>query len=586
MKLLLSINAIIIGGLLIISQAFAQQAPQERNTFQINRMMTNGVTANGQLSKNTFKVETYQAPYTVQVPYTENEEYDVEVPYTDYEDYDVEIPYQTQESYYENVPYTRSVSYTDTETYYENDYQCREVTRTKRECRTETQCYIIPGESSGPVCQDVEECGFNAQGERICKTRRVCRDGETGEPQRRCEDKNICEDVPYTDEVCSWVQVPRTRTVTKYRSETYYQQELRTRTVTKYRTETRSREVTKYRYETRTRQVTKYRTEQKCCQTQTRQVFDRQLQYNVTVQFPQNAVLIAGETELINVNLDSATLQTASVSINAINTIYGYKIIKQQTTGAQIYVELGLVPKFDINNAGENSIQNFRIDFNPSTQKFQVSFEDLIISNKIKNTYMVEVSDLATGQFIEKIQLSQINAKLFSGLVQANLSPAVKISAKLSVNRTGAIIANNGLAFSKITTFEKRNLTNNEIASLKDAKNVNLQYAGSGMNSALIVNDKTFDFADVKTEYTIYLDLITNGQSKPLNMGTFTREQIKLTQNAIRIVDILKNNAKAQQVLFPGQKISFDLIVMRKGTSPFVSTTPIKTTGVGSFIVQ
>lgn len=75
--------------------------------------------------------------------------------------------------------------------------------------------------------------------------------------------------------------------------------------------------MTKTRTETQTRPVTKYRDEEKCCVTKTRKVFDRQLQFNVNVVFPQNAILLGTEIETLNVILVSADASTAQVQVRA-----------------------------------------------------------------------------------------------------------------------------------------------------------------------------------------------------------------------------------------------------------------------------
>jgi hypothetical protein len=297
---------------LISVQSFSQSVPNEKTVAEITRTATSGNFLTESLSKNIFKTETVKVPYTEQVPYTEEETYTVEVPYTD------------TETYVENIPYQVEVPYTDYITEYRQEHRCQNVTRYRNECRDEQRCYIVPGEPG--QCRMVEECGVNVHGERICKTRQVC-DGGSG-PTQRCDTHQVCRDVPYTEQECRYENVPYQREVTRYRTETQYRQETRTRTVTRYRTETR------------TRTVTKYRDEQRCCRTETRQVFDRQLQFQVEVHFPADTDLSDDQVETLKIILTAASANSANIELELLDTQHDYVIARQSVSGATIRVEL------------------------------------------------------------------------------------------------------------------------------------------------------------------------------------------------------------------------------------------------------
>jgi hypothetical protein len=318
--------------------AQAQNAPVEQTTAQLIRQASSQNSGTVTLSKNLFRTETVQVPYIERVPYQETETYVEQVPYT------VRVPYTDYETDYrdeyrcETVTKYRDEYRCENVTRYRDETRCENVTRYRQECRQQQECHLVPGNPG--QCRQVQECGTNAQGQPVCKTRTVC-DGGSG-PQQRCETKNVCQNVPYTDRECRTERVP------------YYDQECRTirtpytdqecrnirvpyqREVTKYRDETR------YRSETRTRTVTKYRDEQRCCRPEQRQVFDRQLQFQVRVNFPVEAVLNAGESERLIVRLESA--QPAIVSVQATSGKYAYAIANQSASGEQVNVDLALVP--------------------------------------------------------------------------------------------------------------------------------------------------------------------------------------------------------------------------------------------------
>lgn len=567
-------------------QVFAQ-TPAEKTSAQIKRSATSANPVSVGLSKNLFRTEEYQAPYTVQVPYQDTETYTVEVPYQVEETYTVEVPYQDTETYVENVPYTVRVPYTDYETDYRQEYQCQNVTRHRQECRNEQKCYLIPGTGGGQQCRQVEECGVNVHGQRICKTRTVC-DGASNPPQQRCDNQQVCHNVPYTDRECSYVNVPYRREVTRYRDETHYRQETRTRTVTRYRNETRTRTVTRTRTETRTREVTKYRDEERCCVTKTRQVFDRQLSFNVEVVFPQEAQLVANETETLNVKLVSADAAGAQVQVDIVDSIYGYTIASQSANGASIQVVLALAPKFDLTNAGISSINGLRIDYVAAAQKFQVSFADAITSSRVQSAYSIVISDLASGAQIEELAVSSLANGQLGAVVKTALDSQAKIKATLKVKRAGLLIAGGEITFEASVNFEKRPLIKDDLAALSDAKLISGQVIGQGIDSSFQLIDQTSEFSDVETSYDIFLTLKTaDGGNQALKTTSISREALKQQGMALKLASVFKDAASAQKNLTAGRVIKFSIHAKRKGIAGgILAGKTVKADASGRFTLQ
>lgn len=338
-------KALLLSACLVSGQLWAQSEPIENTTTTIQRNASSGNLLTGSVSKNIYKNVTVQEPYTIQVPYQATEEYTVDIPYQAQETYTIDVPYQTTETY------------TDYETRYRNEYRCHNVTRTRYECRNvtryrqqchnEVQCRTIPGQQH---CRDVQECGTNALGQPICKTRRVC---EGGGSQQVCENRQVCRQEPYTDRECG--NVPYTEQECRNEQVSYQEPVTRTRTVTKYRQETRTRTVTRYRQETRTRTVTKYREETKCCKAVNKTVFDRQLSFQVEVNFPADAILNPSQSESLNIVLVSADARSARVELAQVQSVHRYFIARQQTTGAVIRVDLAIQPK-DILSEGDLAV--------------------------------------------------------------------------------------------------------------------------------------------------------------------------------------------------------------------------------------
>lgn len=342
MKLLSVLSALILCCSLT---TWAQSEPEEQTTASIRHDSSSGNMLTGDVSKNLMKTITASEHYTVQVPYQGTEEYTVD------------IPYQTTEDYTVDIPYTDTETYTDYETRYRTEYRCHDVTRTRYECNNvtryrqqchnEVQCHQVTG---NPTCHDVTECGTNALGQPICKTRQVC---EGGSSSQVCDNRNVCENVPYTDQQCG--NVPYTDQQCANEQVSYQEPVTRTRQVTKYRQETRTRTVTKTRQETRTRTVTLYRDEDRCCKNVQHTVFDRQLQFHVEVNFPTDAVVAPGQVETMDIVLVAADAKTASVALQNVVAKNRYYIAKQQVIGASIRVDLAIQPK-DVLSDGDVAV--------------------------------------------------------------------------------------------------------------------------------------------------------------------------------------------------------------------------------------
>ncbi|UOF01334.1 hypothetical protein [Bdellovibrio reynosensis] len=171
-----SLPAALLSVLLIANTVFA-----ETTQVVLNRNSQSQLSLNASLTKDVYRQEPHQVPYTVQEPY------------------------ETTETYYVDVPYQHQEFYTDYEDYWDQEYRCHTRTRHERVCRDKEDCHIVPGNGPG------------------------------GGPRRECTRVPVCETVPRTERECHWEQVRKTRPVTKSRWVTRYRQEARTRTVTRYR---------------------------------------------------------------------------------------------------------------------------------------------------------------------------------------------------------------------------------------------------------------------------------------------------------------------------------------------------------------
>lgn len=508
--------------LLIGASSFA--APQEKIQDTLTRSAQTGNSVRTELSQNVYRQEPYQADYTVQVPYEAQETY--------YES----VPYQVEETYYEDVPYTERVPYTDYEEYYDNEYICRNVTRYRQECHNERVC--APG---GRRCEDVTECGTNSRGERICKTRTVCRD----DGPRECRDIPRCQQVPYTDRECGWQSVRKTRPVTRYRDEVRYRKELRKRTVTKYRQEERTRTVTKYREETR------------CCVTKYRDVFDHQFTQPVTVVFPSEASLIANEQERIHVVLKGDE-SNPQVMVQVQSDIFSYEIEQTRQEGRDKVLILKVVPKWTNANAGPATVQGLKLGF--SKNQGRITFKETISSKRLTTIYTLEVRDTQGQNVVFEQHLEGTEAKVFD-VETPGLSRDGKYSILLRVERQGMNVTQGALSFEQTASYEKKELDTDEIQNLRSENQVRLvNIEGTGAERVVSIEDLTPVVEEVKTTYKLVVwKKLSNGKIEWLNEKTFSREEIQRADGLLGIsLKSLNLNPSSDQKLY------MDLVVRRE----------------------
>ena len=495
-KLLLIVNLICAS---ISSVALSE--PNEIKTQKLVRTKESGFSLTTQLSKNTYRQEQYQAPYTVEVPYQVEETYTEKVPYT------VEVPYTDYETDYRNEYRCHDV------TRYRDEYRCHDVTRYREHCENRQECYLVPGKPG--ECREVEECGTNAQGQRICKTRRVC--DSNGEPQRQCQNRQVCEREPYTDRECRNESIPYTEQECNNVSVPYQ------KPVTRYRTETRYNDVTK------TRTVTKYRTEDRCCRTETRTVFDKQLQFNVELHFPYNTILNDQEKDSIQVKLKQVS--PVSIEIENLNSIHNYKIANSKVIGDNVVLELALQPHLNLTNAGVQTIELIRIDVNKNTDLLDIAIKDLLQNSKVSTALKIDLIDQSNQSLIESLTPTKTD-DLYRAQSTYKIQKNMKINVIVKVIRTGIVVENQSLQFAITKKIDRTELTDEDLQKLNDKNQIILSSETTHPAISIMISDLTTISEHVQSKYILTLGVqhssLKNGQrvvlikDKVLNkLGTY-----------------------------------------------------------------
>ncbi len=454
-----------------------------KEKIKVTRTMSEGLKIEAILDKAIFKTESYQDSYTVEVPYQATETYEVQVPYTATETYEEQVPYETQETYTERVPYQERVAYTDYEEYWEREEVCHNNTRYEQQCRDEQLCEPRPGQ-----CRVVRECSPDG---RQCKEREVCDRGE-----RECRTVRNCRDVPVTERECRTENIRKTRPVTKYRYETSYRDELRTRTVTQYRSETRQRQVTKYRTETRQRVVTKYRTEERCCKTYTREVFDHNWTLPVVVEFPTKAELLIGESEEFNLEL-AGTESSPQATLKFQKQVFQYKVISAQLIAGKFHFVLDAEEPLSADNAGAGTVTQMALKFSAG-QAFLV-FDELILNQRVHTQYQVtltkENGEVLSQSFEQDLKLKK--QKLLLGALEAK----GRYQVALEIKRSGTLLKEKEISFSAAFLYEKKGVTEDDLASLSDKSLVRVELFEATQLGVIEVIDETLMDDSIETIY-------------------------------------------------------------------------------------
>lgn len=451
-----------------ISTEITIAAPLEQNSIQLTRG-AGQFELKGDLTKNFYRQEPYQAEYEVQVPY------------------------EAQETYTEQIPYEVTVPYTDYEEYYDQEYRCHDRTEYQNECGYETRCRTVPGqrecrterlcsrEPGDNICQEVEECGTNARGERICKRRKVC---DRGPDRENCRNEQICSTSPSREDCRSEYechQVPRTR------QECGYESVRKTREVIRHRTETR------YREETRTRTVTRYRSETRCCVTKYADVFDHQSALSVRLVIPKAAVLEASESESIVVTMTGEN----DIELTAPQTLYGYNVEKKTQNGREIVVELGLTPKFKAAELGEATIKDLKVMI--KSQGTSVAFKDLGIRPKVLTSYELVVLEKDNGREVARVGVGSQGVGPVVVPLAVMLSQDLDYMIELKVQRSGMVL-DKGVQFSKQIEQKKNPLRAEDFGENSISP---LELKGEGRGVKLVFSERAPQHEEVKTRYLV-----------------------------------------------------------------------------------
>ncbi len=333
--------------------------PPQQPEAALTRTAQSPLLQEARLTKNTFRYVEREVVEIIQVPYT------------------VTVPYQDIETYYERV---QQCGYDDHRVCHNPPPQCGPAGPGRRECHTERICRPSP---RGEVCFNHEAC-------RIIPSPPVCHN-----PPPVCHVERRQE--------CHWVQVPRTRVVTRYRSETHYRSEERRRIVTDA-------------------------------------IFDHQWGIEARVQLPQEATLVEGESETILVRL-TGTEASPDVEVQIDSPVFSYRVVSKERLGNAILVGLATVPKYQPSDLAEQTILGLVLG--PNAQGSQeIRFEDRGVVARVSSGYKAEIFDKELGRWIFSADSeASFGSRLIIIPVSVAISPERDYQVRLTVHREGVVLS-------------------------------------------------------------------------------------------------------------------------------------------------
>lgn len=498
---------VLVGSFFTVAST-ASAEPSEKTSAVLTRTAT-PADLKASLSKNIYKQVPYQSEYEVQIPY------EAEETYTDYED---------QSS---------------------SEYVCHDRTEYQNECHYENRCEYVPGQQYchyDNVCQEVgggrtchQECGNGERGyvchdvceatpgSQQCHQEQRC---ETGPSSQQCHQEQVCGSVPVTRQECGYETVHRSVPVQ------------RTRTVTRYRSETR------------------------CCETRYRTEFDYQASLNVTVLVPAEAVLENAEKETFKVAMTASN----KVELTQTSTLYGYKVASQQVSGSEVVIKLELAPKYTAAELGDKTISGTSMAI--SSKGSSVSFSDAGLRAKVRTNYQVLIIEKATSHVLETSDViaSAGQAKMTVALKGA-YSGDVEYLVRLQIQRDGLPLGQT-LQFVKDFTRSKDPMK----VELFDGRVVAIpKISGTGKAARVVFKDGSPETSEVTTSYTI--KIVVPGGFLNLGKKTLVEKTVSLasvSRSKAQIVDIALSKLGAdaellQSSMASGKKVSIDVTVKRQG---------------------
>jgi protein involved in ribonucleotide reduction len=377
------------------------------------------------------------------------------------------------------VPYTVTVPYEAIETYYVIERRCSVEMVPRKICGYERQCTNTPPPHK--VCPP-PTCHVTPQG-KICK-QNPCYQPPSAPPT--CRDVYVCHIRHVAETVCRNVSVPYTRVVIRYRTETRYRPEERRRTVTD-------------------------------------RIFDRQYAVYAQVVLPTESSLQGNEEETVLVKLTGSE-QRPDVDVSIDSRIFSYRIAEKTQNGGAITVRLQLVPKFQPEELGVQTIRGLTLARTHSGGH-EIRFEDHGLVSRVNTDYHVEIADQNTGRWVfDQSAQAAFGSKLVVIPVTVFLNEDSDHLVRLTVQREGIVL-------SGPVNFKKEF---NQIAQLSPAPYTDpngvrsFAVTGHEVDAELIFTDATPNDGKVDVEYKVTLERRVWGflWKKTLAQATFNRANL------------------------------------------------------------
>ena len=310
----------------------------------------------------------------------------------------------------------------------------------------------------------------------------------------------------------------------------------------------------------KTRTVTKYTQETRCCRSEPYDAFSHYWNQPVEVRFPAEAALNDGEQEKITFKL-GGTEGNPKVTVDSSASIFRYKITRAVVSSGVLVVDLNFAPHITVKEAGAAAIGDVSLDF--QAQGVEVRIQDKISNIRVQNVYQISIFEKGATTAIGQTSAVTREGTLVKAAIAGTFDAEKDYVVQIDVARAG-IVLQGPVKFSVKKNVAAEKL---DINKLKNKELVGkFSLAGLKETTTLRFVDQAPSYKTVKTLYAVRVSMTVNKKVEILFQGQVDRLTLTKDKDG-RLLIPLKSalNAPDEQLakLVKGKTIKVDLVTTR-----------------------
>lgn len=318
--------------------------------------------------------------------------------------------------------------------------------------------------------------------------------------------------------------------------------------------------VVTYEWVTKTRTITKYRTETRVDYIPY-DVFDHWWKQTAELQFPVGTELFEGEKEVIKVTL-AGTEKKPKITISQANPIFKFEIKSQKVSGELIKAELTYKPFVTPKVAGKDSVGKAKLEF--FEKHIEVVIPDKITNPRVASKYLVKVFQKADGALVGQADVvTRLDANM-RAKIEGTFDAETDYKVEISVARSG-IVMTEPVQFALSQEVKAESLS---LSDLKSAEKIR-GFAIKGLTdkTQFSFKDRSEDYVTVRTQYGVQLALKKGNEWAIISEKVYDRNQLTNKDKEGAFVLSLKNDMGVSEdhlkLLIKGETIRSTIVVRR-----------------------